>query len=65
MYLRQPYCGNGSYSEGKPDINAGPVDGMIRTESDMAWVKAMIADGYKFNGVTKVAKDQLWYGDLT
>lgn len=23
MYLRQPYRGNGSYSEGKPDINAG------------------------------------------
>ena len=64
MYLRQLYRGNGSYSGGKPDINAGPVDGMIRTESDMAWVKAMIADGYKFNGVTKVAKDQLWYGDL-
>ena len=64
MYLRQLYHGDGSYSGGKPDINAGPKDGMIRTESDMAWVKAMIADGYKFNGVTKVAKDQLWYGDL-
>lgn len=64
MYLRQLYHGDGSYTEGKPDINAGPKDGMIRTESDMAWVKAMIADGYKFNGVSKVSKDQLWYGDL-
>lgn len=64
MYIREVYKGNGSYDGGKPDINAGPVDGMIRTEQDMQWVKAMISDGYKFNGVTKIAKDQLWYGDL-
>ena len=64
MYLRQLYHGDGSYSGGKPDLNSGPKDGMIRTESDMEWVKAMIADGYKFNGVTRISKDQLWYGDL-
>ena len=63
-YIRDLYHGDGSYTEGKPDINAGPKDGMIRTESDMAWVKAMIADGYTFKGVSTVSKSSLWYGDL-
>lgn len=63
--LYQVYKGSGKgYTGGTVDVNAGPKDGMIRTETDMAWVKAMIAAGYSFCGVKKVGKDQLWYGDL-
>lgn len=63
--LYQVYKGSGrGYTGGEVDVNAGPKDGMIRTEADMAWVKAMIDAGYSFRGVKKVGKDQLWYGDL-
>lgn len=41
-----------------------PKDGMIRTQTDFDWVQAMLDSGYKFNGVTSLNKDQLWYGDL-
>ncbi len=59
------YKGTGAgYSGGTVNVNAGPKDGMIRTESDMAWVRAMIDAGYTFNGSTTISKDQLWYGDL-
>lgn len=64
MYMHTPYTGKGNYAGGTPGLDQGPKDGMIRTEADMAWVKAMIDAGYKFNGVTTVAKDQLWYGDM-
>ena len=61
----QLYNGSGrGYTGGTVDVNAGPKDGMIRTEADMAWVKAMIDAGYSFCGVKKIGKDQLWYGDL-
>lgn len=63
-YLRKVYRGDGSYKDGEPGLRQGPKDGMIRTESDMEWVRAMIAQGYTFNGVSKVAKNGLWYGDL-
>ena len=46
------------------DVTAGPVDGMIRTESDMKWVQAMMDSGYTFNGKKDLSVDQLWYGDL-
>lgn len=36
---------------------------MIRTETDMAWVKAMIANGYTFRPNGTVAKNKIWYGD--
>lgn len=64
--MRFPYNGTGAgYSgEGTVDPNAGPKDGMIRTEADMEWVKAMMDAGYKFNGKNSVGKDKLWYGDL-
>ncbi len=63
--LYQVYKGSGrGYTGGTVDPNAGPKDGMIRTEADMAWVRAMIEAGYSFCGVKKVGKDQLWYGDL-
>ena len=64
MYLRQVYKGKGTYSGGKPDPKSGPTDGIIRTQQDMDWVQAMLLDGYTFNGVNKISKDQLWYGDI-
>lgn len=64
-YLRSLYRGTGQgYTGGEVDPNAGPVDGMIRTETDAAWVQAMLDAGYMFNGNTSFKKDQLWYGDL-
>lgn len=64
-YMLQLYRGSGKgYKGGGVDPNAGPVDGIIRTEADMAWVKAMIDSGYSFNGVKTVSPDQLWYGDF-
>lgn len=65
-YMRELYRGDGTFDGSTtPDIiHSGPKDGMIRTEQDMDWVRAMIAAGYKFSGGTKVSKDQLWYGDL-
>ncbi len=65
FYMLERYKGNGKgYRGGAVDIKAGPKDGMIRTEADMKWVKAMIESGYSFNGVTTVSPDQLWYGDF-
>lgn len=64
-YLYKVYTGSGKgYTGGAVDVTAGPKDGMIRTEKDMNWVKNMIASGYTFAGMSTVAKDQLWYGDL-
>lgn len=64
-YLRRLYKGNGrGYRGGAVDVNAGPKNGMIRTQQDFEWVQAMLETGYTFNGVTALSKDQLWYGDL-
>lgn len=64
-YIYQRYRGTGvGYTGGQVDVNAGPVDGIIRTETDMQWVRAMLESGYSFNGVRTVSKDQLWYGDF-
>jgi TonB-linked SusC/RagA family outer membrane protein len=64
-YLRSPYKGSGTYfnSDGSVNINGGPKDGMIRTEKDMEWIKAMIAAGYTFMPNKTVGKDKIWYGD--
>lgn len=65
FYLLQRYRGTGEgYTGGGVDPGAGPIDGIIRTEDDMKWVRAMIESGYSFNGVTTVSPDQLWYGDF-
>ena len=66
QYLRQRYHGSGAgYSgEGEVDITAGPKDGMIRTQTDMDWVIAMITAGYKFQGGQSVSKNTLYYGDF-
>lgn len=64
-YFYKLYRGTGTgYSGGMVDINAGPKDGMIRTENDLIWVQEMMKAGYSFCGTTKTGKDQLWYGDL-
>lgn len=64
-YLLTPYKGNQQYfnADGSVNIEGGPKDGMIRTEEDMDWVKAMIAAGYKFMPNQTVAKGKLYYGD--
>ncbi|WP_279165868.1 SusC/RagA family TonB-linked outer membrane protein [Phocaeicola coprophilus] len=61
-YLKNPYQGTGRGYE-VDGINGGPVDGMIRTETDMAWLQAMIEEGYTFMPNKTVAKDKIWYGD--
>ena len=65
-YLLDVYRGDGSHTntDGTPNINGGPTDGMIRSPEDLAWVQAMIAKGYKFQPVGTVGKGQLYYGDL-
>lgn len=65
FYLRRIYHGNGSYfnNDGSVNINGGPKDGMIRTEEDMKWLKAMVAAGYKFMGKQSIGKNGIWYGD--
>lgn len=64
-YMLNRYSGTGKgYTGGAVDVNAGPVDGMIRTETDMQWVRAMLESGYTFRGVRTLSPDQLWYGDL-
>ncbi len=64
-YLLRVYSGNGKgYQGGAVDPNAGPVDGMIRTETDFQWVQAMLDSGYTFDGKNALSPNQLWYGDL-
>ena len=64
-YMLTPYAGDGSYfnDEGEVLIQGGPRDGMIRTEMDMIWLKAMINAGYNFRPQQGIAKDKIWYGD--
>ncbi len=65
QYRYRLYKGTGwGLYGGEVDPTAGPVDGMIRTDSDLEWVKAMIDAGYMFAGNKKVAPNQLWYGDF-
>lgn len=65
-YMRQPYKGNGNYynKDGAVNVNGGPKDGIIRTEADMDWVKAMIAAGYEFQPNKTIGKNSIWYGDM-
>ncbi len=65
FYMMDPYQGSGTYwnADGSVDKNGGPVDGMIRTPDDMAWLRAMMADGYTFYPHQGIGKDQIWYGE--
>ena len=62
FYLRSPYKGSGKGYD-VDGVAGGPADGMIRTELDMAWLKAMIAEGYTFMPNKTVDKSKIWYGD--
>lgn len=66
FYMLNVYSGNGQYfnADGSVNINGGPKDGMIRTESDMNWVQAMFDSGYKFYPNQGIGKDKIWYGDM-
>ncbi|MFD1769438.1 SusC/RagA family TonB-linked outer membrane protein [Sphingobacterium suaedae] len=71
FYLRQVYKGDGSYfnSDGSVNINGGPTGGMIRTDQDYEWAKAMKAAGYSFlNSNQQVGETygttSMYYGDL-
>lgn len=68
-YLKTIYKGTGKYTTatGSADPNGGPKDGMIRTQEDLDWVKAMIGQGYKFyqaQTTAGVRRSGLYYGDL-
>lgn len=64
-YLKDVYRGNGNHfnGDGSVNINGGPKDGMIRTEQDMEWLKAMMGAGYTFQPNKEVGKSKIWYGD--
>ena len=65
FYLLDTYKGNGSYFFGDGSVNpqGGPRDGMIRTEQDMEWARAMIAAGNTFLPSQTIGKKGIWYGD--
>ncbi|MBC5590539.1 TonB-dependent receptor [Bacteroides sp. NSJ-21] len=65
-YMLNLYKGNGSHfnADGSVNLNGGPKDGMIRTEQDMAWLKAMVAAGYEFYPAKGIGKSEIWYGDV-
>lgn len=71
FYLRKVYKGDGSYfnADGSVKIHGGPTTGMIRTEGDYEWAKAMKATGYSFLNSSQKISDvygstALYYGDL-
>ena len=59
------YKGNGKYFNADGSVNpaGGPKGGMIRTEEDMNWVKAMMDAGYKFKPGNSIGKANIYYGD--
>ncbi len=71
FYMRQVYRGDGSYfnADGSVNINGGPTTGMIRTDKDYEWAKAMKAAGYSFLSSSQQIGDnygttRMYYGDL-
>jgi TonB-linked SusC/RagA family outer membrane protein len=65
-YLANVYKGTGKYffADGSVNPAGGPKDGMIRTEDDMAWLKAMVAAGNTFLPNKTISKTGIWYGDF-
>ena len=65
FYMMDAYKGSGTYwnADGSPDVNGGPVDGMIRTTNDMAWLRAMMDAGYTFYPQQGIGKQKIWYGE--
>lgn len=66
FYVLNLYKGNNNYfkADGAVNTQGGPIDGMIRTEKDMEWLKAMMAAGYKFYPKQGIDKSKIWYGDI-
>ena len=66
FYVLDVYKGSGNHfnSDGSVDINGGPSDGIIRTEEDMKWLRAMSNAGYRFYPSQGIGKDKIWYGDM-
>lgn len=64
-FILNTYKGSGNHfdADGTANVKGGPTDGMIRTEQDMAWLQAMIAQGHKFLPNQDVKKTGIWYGD--
>ena len=56
--------GNSFNTDGTVTPAGGPADGMIRTEENMKWLKAMMTAGYQFYPKQGVGKDKIWYGDI-
>jgi len=65
FYTMSPYQGSQNYynSDSSVDKDGGPKDGMIRTEQDMEWLRAMMAAGYTFYPNQTIGKNGIWYGD--
>lgn len=55
--------GNHFFEDGSVNPAGGPKDGMIRTEDDMAWLRAMVEAGNEFLPNKNVDKTGIWYGD--
>lgn len=66
FYMLNVYKGNRSYfnADGSVNPQGGPSDGIIRTEDDMKWLRAMSDAGYKFYPKQGISKDKIWYGDI-
>ena len=64
-YLLNLYRGTGEYffADGSVNPAGGPTDGMIRTEKDMEWARAMVQAGNTFMPNKNIQKDGIWYGD--
>ena len=65
FYMMDTYKGTGTYwnADGSPDVNGGPVDGMIRTTNDMEWLRAMMEEGYSFYPQQGIGKQKIWDGE--
>lgn len=65
FFLLNTYSGDGSYffNDGSVNPIGGPQDGMIRTESDMQWLQAMMDAGNEFLPNRTIGKKTIWYGD--
>ena len=61
-YLPNVYKGTGKGYD-VDGVNGGPINGMIRTETDMDWLVAMQKAGYSFRPSNNVAQNSLWYGE--
>lgn len=60
------YKGTGEYffADGSVNPAGGPIDGMIRTEEDMEWLKAMKEAGCTFLPNKNISQTGIWYGDF-